>query len=272
MVPTINCFYLDLKANYHEPLFAYSVFDQLTGFSSVVVPFFFLFCECNMTANTEASSFCLWFPVDPFLQFSLCSVKWLDLYLSVCLSLPSHPSPIASFHLLDSWLVWQRQTVRIFSAATEAAGAAWRRPECSLSQLSRRSPWPKWRLSTWGREWWKEGAPGDYPTTVCRRSPPPTPSKFMNLSKLFKTLYFAVELRIQGVMSRVQWYELILNSQVNVWYNIILYITQHSVILCKKILFNYKLRCNIICCLFVTSLNKYPQEKKSPVSSNMTWF
>ena len=70
----------------------------------------------------------------------------VSVYVSVTLSF--FPP---SLSLADSWLVWRHQTACIFSAATDGAMAACQRPECSLSQLSGRSPGPKWISSTlWG--------------------------------------------------------------------------------------------------------------------------
>lgn len=76
------------------------------------------------------------------------SLKCFRLYLSMCLS-PSLFFP-PSLSLADSWLVWRHQTACIFSAATDGAMAACQRPECSLSQLSGRSPGPKWISYTFG--------------------------------------------------------------------------------------------------------------------------
>lgn len=69
----------------------------------------------------------------------------VSVYVSV--TLPFFPP---SLSLADSWLVWRHQTACIFSAATDGAMAACQRPECSLSQLSGRSPGPKWISSTFG--------------------------------------------------------------------------------------------------------------------------
>lgn len=76
--------------------------------------------------------------------------------------LPTCLSPFPPFPLPDSWLVWWHQAVCIFSAATDGAMAACHRPECSLSQLSDRSPGPKWILSTLG-EGGEEGAAFPFP-------------------------------------------------------------------------------------------------------------
>lgn len=86
-----------------------------------------------------------------FICLCVCHLSFSPFFFPIPLPLP------------DSWLVWQHQTACIFSTATDGAMAACQRPECSLSQLSGRSPGPKWIPSTWGGRWGRGEAPLPFP-------------------------------------------------------------------------------------------------------------
>lgn len=129
-------------------------------------------CNSNITASTESPSPLCYVPPLSVSSLLLSLIFYLSLpcftllsFLSVqsqmlrvvsCLlvcHLSFCPFTLPPFPLPDSWLVWWHQAVCIFSAATDGAMAACHRPECSLSQLSDRSPGPKWILSTLGGRW-----------------------------------------------------------------------------------------------------------------------
>lgn len=122
------------------------------GYPSPLSPHYLFLLYYSHSSSLSLSTLFQSFPV------SVCWVSRASGCICLCVChLSFSLSLFPSLPLADSRLVWRHQTACIFSAATDGAMAACQRPECSLSQLSGRSPGPKWSPSTWEGRWGRKG-------------------------------------------------------------------------------------------------------------------